>query len=200
MTEDFSKFISAPVLNGEWDLVLDEIFYGCYGFQLFNEEICDKIINTAEKKNLWNSGQRETNKDYSTHDMLLSDIGNLDILYNHVLFKIVYPAIIHAYHLEDILGDQTLDQRFSPESFIAKYTPDNQAHLGLHHDFSSVTTMLTLNNQFEGGGTWFFDAKKLVKSKAGYMIFHQGMFTHYHGARPVTKGSRYVIITFNNWI
>ena len=47
--EDFSKFISPPVLKGEWDLVLDEIFYGCYGFQLFNEEICDRIINAAEE-------------------------------------------------------------------------------------------------------------------------------------------------------
>ena len=33
----------------------------------------------------------------------------------------------------------------------------------------------------------------------GYIAMHPGMFTHYHGARPVLEGARYVVINFNNW-
>ena len=198
--EGFKKrYILPTVLKEEWDLVVDFLFDGCYGFQMFHKDFCDQAIEEAEKNGSWGSGQRTSNEEYPTHDILLQDI-NLNVLYGNLLVKFVYPAIIHKYHLETILGNVPPYERFISENFLAKYSVDSQAHLSLHHDFSGITTLLTLNNDFEGGGTWFVNQQKLIKNDPGYIVFHPGMFSHYHGARPVTSGKRYAIITFNNWL
>jgi predicted 2-oxoglutarate/Fe(II)-dependent dioxygenase YbiX len=86
--------------------------------------------------------------------------------------------------------------KFSSENFIIKYTPENQGHLSLHHDDSAFSTVLTLNDEYEGGGTWFSKQKKLVKGEVGELTIHPGQITHRHGARPVTSGVRYVLVSF----
>lgn len=195
--EGFKKrYISSPILSKEWDLVTDELFWGCYGLQVFNDDFCEQFIKAADDCGDWFQGIR-----YDTvpgPDLLLEHFGFNDF-YNRILRELIYPIIIHKYHLESIMNKVTDDEKFHAKNFAIKYTPETQSHLSMHHDFSGITVLLTLNDAYEGGGTWFFDQQKLVKSKPGYMAIHPGMFTHYHGARPVTKGSRYVVLSFNNW-
>ena len=50
--------------------------------------------------------------------------------------------------------------------------------------------------EYEGGGTWFRRQKKLIKNNIGYATLHPGNITHKHGARAVTKGTRYIIVSF----
>ena len=192
------KYISPSVVGKEWDLIIDPLLPGCYGFQLFNKSFCDQLISISEEKGNWASGQRQSNEEYETYDILLEDVG-FDEIYNNILIDYVYPAVIHSFHLEAVLGNKSPAERFHAENFIAKYTPDNQSHLSLHHDFSQVTTLVALNEEFKGGGTWFPDHQKLLRYPPGYMVFHPGMFTHYHGARPISEGKRYILVTFNNW-
>jgi len=194
-----SKYVLPSVLNKEWDLIVDCLFGGCYGFQMFTKDFCDQVINIANNENKWAEKQRESNQEYSTNDVLLNEVG-LDDIYVNLLVEYVYPAIIHTYHLESLTKDKSEQDVFFSENLLVKYTLENQSHLSLHHDFSAVTTILSLNEEFEGGGTWFVNQKKLVKNKVGYMTFHPGMFSHYHGARPIMSGERYVVISFNNWI
>ena len=82
------------------------------------------------------------------------------------------------------------------ENFIIKYKPGEQAGLALHHDHSEFTCLTSLNEEYEGGGTWFYNQKTLIKNKIGEMVFHPGTITHLHGGRPVTAGVRYIIVSF----
>jgi hypothetical protein len=188
-------YVSPAVLNGHWDLVIDDLFSGCYGFQIFNKAFCEQFIEEAEKHGGWGGILGDA---VPGPDLLLENFGFNDF-YDKVLRDFVHPAIIHKYHLEEVMEETLDEERFQTKNFVIKYTLETQSHLSPHHDFSGVTTLLTLNDNYEGGGTWFPDHKKIMKGTPGYISMHPGMFTHYHGARPVLEGSRYVVINFNNW-
>ena len=83
------------------------------------------------------------------------------------------------------------------ENFLARYTTDRQSHLSLHHDFSHVTMVVKLNDEFDGGGTWFPKYNLLSNpERVGVATLHPGMVTHLHGARPIYAGKRYICVSF----
>ena len=117
----------------------------------------------------------------------------MDKIYNRVINDHVRPLAINRFWLEGESWTYLRD-----ESFIIKYPHDQQAHLSLHHDHSSITTLVNLNpGEFKGGGTYFPKFKCNVNPKEmGVMTLHPGNITHKHGARPVTEGIRYVVVSF----
>ena len=62
----------------------------------------------------------------------------------------------------------------SSENFIARYHPYAQYHLSLHHDASQITTVVTLNEDFEGGGTYFPNQNSKLKGKKDDISIHPG--------------------------
>ena len=109
-----------------------------------------------------------------------------------MLKEIVYPLSIHLWDLEGVGWSSMYS-----ENFLARYTTDRQSHLSLHHDFSNITMVVKLNDEFSGGGTWFPKYKILSNPKEiGTATLHPGMVTHLHGARPITTGKRYICVSF----
>jgi len=173
----------------EWDLILNEVCDNVYSWPLLTKHFCNHIICQAEKYGNWTEGRHEF---YPTHDMTLDTIGLQDE-YCEILKEYVYPAAIHKWNLE---GKTWKNLNF--ENFIIKYLPDKQSHLSLHHDNSRVTAVVALNDEFEGGGTYFERQKALHKNPVGHVSIHPGSITHRHGARPITSGVRYILVTFSN--
>jgi len=98
---------------------------------------------------------------------------------------------IEKYKLED---DYWRD--LNSENFLARYHPYAQYHLSLHHDHSQITTVVTLNEDFTGGGTYFSKQKTKLQGKKGEISIHPGQITHRHGGLPVLSGQRYIIVSF----
>ena len=188
-TEWKNRFISYSARTKEWDLITDEPFDNCFTFPLFTEEFCRMIREEAEYANSWTVDRHEN---YPTTDMLLNTIG-MNEIYMEVLREYVMQFSTYIWALEG-RGWPTMVS----ENFLAKYTPNAQGHLSIHHDSSDVTCLVQLSdlNEYEGGGTWFRRQKKLVKSPIGYCTIHPGNITHKHGARAVTNGTRYIIVSF----
>jgi len=182
--------LTKTALTKEWDLILDEPVLDIFSWPLLNENYCTEIIRRAEEVKNWRSDRHAS---YPTTDLLL-DAFNFEEEYSSILTEYVYPAAIHKWNLE---GSQWKNLSF--ESFIVKYTPNNQNHLSLHHDLSRVTAILTLNNDFSGGGTYFDRQKFLLRSGTGSISIHPGAITHRHGARPVESGVRYTVVTFSEF-
>ena len=184
-----NRFISYSARTKEWDLITDEPFDNCFTFPLFTEEFCRMIREEAEYVNSWTVDRHEN---YPTTDMLLNTIG-MNEIYMEVLREYVMQFSTYIWALEG-RGWSTMVS----ENFLAKYTPNAQGHLSIHHDSSDVTCLVQLSdlNEYEGGGTWFRRQKKLVKSPIGYCTIHPGNITHKHGARAVTNGTRYIIVSF----
>lgn len=183
-----SKYVNHTLAKGEYDLMLDDLGNNVYEFQLFTEKFCREAVALAEAKDNWTIDRHEF---YPTNDVLLQDI-DLQKIYHRVLKEVVYPLCIHVWTLE---GAGWKDM-FS-ENFMARYTTDRQSHLSLHHDFSHVTMVVKLNDEFEGGGTWFPKYNLLSNpKKIGTATLHPGMVTHLHGARPIDSGKRYIVVSF----
>lgn len=187
------KYVSPVIRTKEWELIADEVgvkgHTNVFTTQFFNKNFCEEIIQLAEDSGKWTHKRHEF---YPTTDMLIDAIG-MEKIYEALLSEYIYPWAIDAWDLEGKTW-----KALSSESFIIKYIPNQQAHLSFHHDHSLVTNLLTLNNDFEGGGTMFKRQKLCVKGDVGGTFLHPGNITHKHGARPITSGLRYVIVSFIN--
>ena len=184
-----NKFITYSARTKEWDLIVDEPFDSCFTFPLFTEEFCKKIREEAEYSDSWTVDRHEN---YPTTDMLLTAIG-MDEIYNDVMKEYVMQLSIYLWALEGKGWDD-----MKSENFLAKYKPNAQGHLSIHHDRADITCLIQLSDldEYEGGGTWFRRQKKLVKGPIGYATLHPGNITHKHGARATTKGTRYIVVSF----
>ena len=182
------KYINLSIAKGEYDLMVDDKGDNVYEFSLFTPKFCKEAIALAESKDKWTQDRHEF---YPTNDVLLPELGLNDI-YNKVLDEVVRPLSIHLWNLEGTSWD-----KFSNENFMARYTTNRQSHLSLHHDRSHLTLVIKMNDEFSGGGTWFPKYQKLINPEAvGTAALHPGMVTHRHGARPITAGKRYIIVSF----
>jgi GR25 family glycosyltransferase involved in LPS biosynthesis len=183
------KYVDPTIRRHQWDLIVDEHRdTNIFEFPLFTQKFCDEAVALSEAKDNWTIDRHNA---YPTNDVLLQDIGLNDI-YNRVLREIVYPLCIHLWELEG----PGYDDMYS-ENFLARYTMDRQSHLSLHHDFSNITMVVKLNDEFDGGGTWFPKYKILSNPKrVGTATLHPGLITHLHGARPITAGKRYITVSF----
>jgi hypothetical protein len=142
----------------------------------------------AEAENKWTEGRHEF---YPTNDVLLNELGLGDI-YKRVIREIVTPLATHIWKLEGAWLANPTD-----ETFMIKYSMDKQGHLSLHHDHSYFTCGVRLNDEFEGGGTYFPKYGVCVTPKRnGNAFLHPGAITHKHGARPIHAGIRYIIVSF----
>lgn len=181
------RFLKPELRSKNWELYLYEELPNIYTIPAFTEEFCDFIIDEAESCNCWTVDRHES---YPTTDMILQTIG-LGATYHQILKKYFWELAVKAYKLEE---KSWLDM--NSENFIARYHPYAQYHLSLHHDASQITTVVTLNEDFEGGGTYFPNQNAKLKGKKGDVSIHPGQITHWHGGLPVEAGQRYIIVSF----
>jgi len=83
------------------------------------------------------------------------------------------------------------------KSFACRYTTDTSTHMPHHYDANDFTVLIYLNDDFEGGGTSFPFIKKTIGVKdtgvGGSVTFPGLNIKSWHGAEPITKGTRYTI-------
>lgn len=192
---DWEKaFLTPAIQSRNTDLVIDELGHqghtNIFQLPLFNDDFCTQLIAKCEAHGKW--GEREWSE-YPTNDVWLEDIGFDQIYEDAVLRPHVYPLIAKTW---DLGGSPWATETVEGKNFVAKYDTEDQFHLDLHHDDSLVTMVVSLNEEFVGGGTYFYRQKMLVTPKRGTAIFHPGNISHRHGARPVSAGVRYSLVSF----
>jgi len=78
--------------------------------------------------------------------------------------------------------------------FVAKYEArgSEQRGVGGHVDASLLSFVLPLNNDFDGGGTYFEHVRLLARPPVGSAVLFMGKV--YHEGVAVTRGVRYVLV------
>ena len=183
------NYINPAIINHEYELVVDEILphANILEFPLFTKKFCEELIQLAEM------GEWQTKRHfyYPAVDMAIDSIGMGEI-YGRVINEFVKPLANWYWEL----GGPGWDNVFH-ETFIIKYQSNTQGHLSLHHDHSSYTIGVKLNEDFEGGGTTFPSyGLTLTPKRVGNAFLHPGLITHRHGARPTYEGTRYIAVSF----
>lgn len=182
------KYIAPVMLQHDYELMTDELGPNIVEFPLFTERFCEELIQLAEADGQWTMGRHEF---YPTNDMLMEHLGMKEI-YTRVIREFVAPLATWYFTLEGEGWDTVVD-----ETFIIRYKPDLQGQLSVHHDYSSYTIGVKLNDEFEGGGTFFPKyGVNAIPKRNGNAFLHPGMITHRHGGRPVYSGTRYINVSF----
>lgn len=170
-------------------------------FPFFSTEFCDFLIKVAETNGNWSGGVYNKGaldkrigaiENVPTQDIHLKDLGLekfwLEIINIH--FKKIMSKLYHY---------KTKDYNIA---FIVKYDAERgQTSLEPHHDASVYTTNIALStfSDYEGGGVKFHSKNITFYNKnKGWVCIHPGRVTHYHEAHPITKGKRYILVSFNN--
>ena len=68
-----------------------------------------------------------------------------------------------------------------------------EEHYTPHRDYSSV---LYLNDDFDGGETYFRNSSYQIKPKTGKLVFFSSGSEHVHGVKKITRGKRYTLATW----
>lgn len=170
-----------------------------YWFPIVTERFCKDLVAIMEKFGKWSDGSNSDSRIESgyeavpTRDIHMNQVG-LEKLWLRFLSLYVRPLQEHVF---------TGYYHNPPKSlmnFVVRYKPDEQPFLRPHHDSSTYTINIALNQvgiDYEGGGCRFLRYNCSVKAtKMGWMLMHPGRLTHFHEGLPTTKGIRYIMVSF----
>ena len=92
-------------------------------------------------------------------------------------------------------GKEDIFELIFDDIFIVKYdvSKDGQVFLEKHRDSNIISWQIVLNDDYEGGGTYFDDGI-LVKVKKGGLLIHPGFVEHM--GMSITNGVRYLMVGF----
>jgi hypothetical protein len=114
---------------------------------------------------------------------------------NNRFFDLTYAATID--YVKRFGGDF---QFFFNEGFnLLKYQTGQEykAHYdGLTASGRSISPILYLNDDYEGGEIEFVNFNLKIKPRAGMLVLFPANFAYQHIAHPVTSGTKYAIVTW----
>tara|TARA_R100001163_G_C5068418_1_gene208677 strand:+ start:3900 stop:6956 length:3057 start_codon:yes stop_codon:yes gene_type:complete len=178
-----------------------EVCPDVYVFPFFTKDFCNEMIKLAELHGNWSDGEGTdqidsrigTKENVPTQDIHLKQMG----------FRKIWEQIITD-HFSKLVS--TIYSPYKTKglniAFVVKYCPEGQKELTEHHDSSTYTLNLSLNEcgvDYEGGGCRFVRyGVDHTGQKPGYIAIHPGKLTHYHKGLETTKGTRYILVSFVN--
>ncbi|XP_007555643.1 procollagen-lysine,2-oxoglutarate 5-dioxygenase 2 isoform X2 [Poecilia formosa] len=177
---------------------LEEPCPDVFWFPVLSEKACDEIVEEMEHYGLWSGGKHEDKRiaggyeTVPTDDIHMKQIG-FDKEWLHFLREFISPVTLKVFS-----GYYT--KGYALMNFVVKYTPNRQAFLRPHHDSSTFTINIALNNKntdFQGGGCRFHRYNCSIESpRKGWSFMHPGRLTHLHEGLPTTNGTRYIAVSF----
>jgi predicted 2-oxoglutarate/Fe(II)-dependent dioxygenase YbiX len=183
---------------------------------IIDQDNCDNIIAEYMHSNEWKAGRLINNKnDYTNNTVRNCDIieistkASVDI--NHAARKKIDSFIFEKagyavskyrndtndtccdslkHHISNDTGYTLL--RYKEGGFYKQHTDSGKLAS------RSVSLSFNLNDSYEGGEFAFFDRELIFKLKKGSVILFPSNFMYPHEIMPVTKGTRYSVITWFN--
>lgn len=170
-----------------------------YWFPVVTDVFCEHLIGIMENFGQWSSGKNEDDRlaggyeNVPTRDIHMNQVG-LEQHWLYFLREYIRPV------QEKVFTGYFHDPPKALMNFVVRYHPNEQAFLRPHHDSSTYTINIALNRpgvDYEGGGCSFLRYNcSVVDLKRGWSLMHPGRLTHYHEGLVVTKGTRYIMVSF----
>uniref|UniRef100_A0A8C1RPK1 Procollagen-lysine,2-oxoglutarate 5-dioxygenase 1 n=1 Tax=Cyprinus carpio TaxID=7962 RepID=A0A8C1RPK1_CYPCA len=166
-----------------------------YWFPVFTDVACKHLIEEMEHFGQWSGGGNDKRiqggyENVPTIDIHMNQVG-YDKEWHKFLLDYVAPVTEKMYP-----GYFT---RFDL-AFVVRYKPDEQPALSPHHDASTFTINIALNQvgvDYQGGGCRFLRYNCSVTApRRGWALMHPGRLTHYHEGLPTVEGVRYISVSF----
>jgi hypothetical protein len=155
--------------------------------KLLSKVDCELIIHEALEYASVNGWETQRHENYPTTDFELDHLPLSLVKVTHKLNDIIFPTISQMY-------DVKKEYLYLRDLFIVKYEVGQQIKLNKHKDGSIFSFIISLNDDFEGGGTKIHN--KIYKPRVGSVLIFSGQLNH--EGKPITKGKRYIITGFVN--
>ena len=162
-----------------------------------SKEDCEYLINSANALNKWESGGSDfwNNRVINYQTMLQFDKKTASIMLNANIE--CGKKIKDIFNLKNEVYSDTLQIiRWFPEMEQSPHADDmsNTDVQGFdHREFGSI---LYLNDNYNGGHTYYSNYNFEITPKAGLLAIHPGDPEHLHGVTKITNGMRYTIASF----
>eukprot|EP00052_Salpingoeca_macrocollata_P020883 m.176761 g.176761 ORF g.176761 m.176761 type:complete len:800 (+) comp21389_c0_seq3:11-2410(+) len=196
--EDWSALYLHPEYSTYADVGFVPNCNDVFRIPLLSPQFCQELIEECEAFGEWSGGAYSDPRlsggfePVPTRDIHFNQIGMQDTWFN-ILTRYVRPVAAHHYVGYWLEGKETLD-------FVVKYHPDGQRSLRPHHDASTLTVNVALNQggvDYEGGGTHFTRQNCTLRDNPpGWGSLSPGRLTHQHEGLETTKGTRYILVSF----
>nr|XP_019944944.1 PREDICTED: procollagen-lysine,2-oxoglutarate 5-dioxygenase 1 [Paralichthys olivaceus] len=169
-----------------------------YWFPVFSDMACTHLVEEVENFGKWSGGGNVDTRIQGGYE----NVPTIDIHLNQINFEKEW----HKFLLEYIAP---LTEKMYPGyytkaqfdlAFVVRYKPDEQPSLKPHHDASTFTINIALNQvglDYQGGGCRFLRYDCSIQApRKGWALMHPGRLTHYHEGLPTTAGVRYIAVSF----
>lgn len=184
-TNSTSKIVEQPCPDVYWfPLVSDK----------FRKQLLDIMNNYGE----WSNGANNDSRIEGGYE----NVPTRDIHFRQVGLHNMWVKFLELY-VSPMQSKVYIGYEGKPQTdlaFVVRYKPDEQASLRPHHDSSTYTLNIALNSpgiDYEGGGCRFVRYNcSVTDSRPGWGLLHPGRLTHFHEGLTVTKGIRYILVTF----
>uniref|UniRef100_A0A674BH06 procollagen-lysine 5-dioxygenase n=1 Tax=Salmo trutta TaxID=8032 RepID=A0A674BH06_SALTR len=169
-----------------------------YWFPSFTDRMCDDLVETMEDFGEWSGGRHTDERLAGGYE----NVPTVDIHMNQIGFEKEWLKFLKEYisPVTEKLYPGYYPKAQAVMNFVVRYRPDEQPSLRPHHDSSTFTINVALNNKgldYQGGGCRFLRYDCNVEApRKGWSFMHPGRLTHYHEGLPTTSGTRYIMVSF----
>ena len=173
---------------------------------VFSKELCNKILNEYRDSKYWGNAQiadQNSPLNYNVRNCNVISISSSNIIddnyeYRKQLDNEIYERICYAvskyceihpdFFIDVDTGYELL--KYEEGNFYKKHTDS------FKEQQRSLSCSVQLNDDYFGGEFAFFDGEVVLKENVGSVILFPSNFMFPHEIMPVTKGTRYSIITW----
>ncbi|CAN9515948.1 unnamed protein product [Ophioblennius macclurei] len=169
-----------------------------YWFPLFSDVACDHLIEEMEHYGKWSGGANVDTRIQGGYE----NVPTIDIHMNQISFDKEWRKLLLEYiaPITEKMFPGYYTQALFELAFVVRYKPDEQPYLRPHHDASTFTINIALNQvglDYQGGGCRFLRYNCSINApRKGWALMHPGRLTHYHEGLPTTAGVRYIAVSF----
>jgi hypothetical protein len=154
---------------------------------LLSVDECQAVLDICGKKlgSQWTTGRHSA---FATVDIPIRDDEQLGYL-EPVVRQRLFPLLATHY------GFKVSDLAFR-DIFLVKYSAAGQRGLRLHTDgcLFSLTLLISSENNFEGGGTYYASIDDVLHLRQGDCAYHDARVMH--SGVDITQGERYILVAF----
>ncbi|XP_070825504.1 procollagen-lysine,2-oxoglutarate 5-dioxygenase 1 isoform X1 [Chaetodon trifascialis] len=169
-----------------------------YWFPVFSDVACNHLIEEMEHFGQWSGGANKDARIQGGYE----NVPTIDIHMNQINFEKNWHKFLLEYIApitEKMYPGYYTKAQFDL-AFVVRYKPDEQPSLRPHHDASTFTINIALNQvglDYQGGGCRFLRYNCSINApRKGWALMHPGRLTHYHEGLPTTAGVRYIAVSF----
>uniref|UniRef100_A0A665VVQ9 Procollagen-lysine,2-oxoglutarate 5-dioxygenase 1 n=1 Tax=Echeneis naucrates TaxID=173247 RepID=A0A665VVQ9_ECHNA len=169
-----------------------------YWFPVFSDVACNHLIEEMEHFGRWSGGKNTDTRIQGGYE----NVPTIDIHMNQINFEKEWHKFLLEYiaPITEKMYPGYYTKAHFDLAFVVRYKPDEQPSLRPHHDASTFTINIALNQvglDYQGGGCRFLRYNCSIQApRKGWALMHPGRLTHYHEGLPTTAGTRYIAVSF----